>query len=168
MHHLAGSLLWGLDETSVDPHIFCVLSYHSLVWWNHGGRVHGPLSCGSREAAFEPAGLARAIWKLDHGRQHPGAGSGSVREIFGDGCGHGPCGGNPEWAASSSGIHAVHYRWILFGGLDMRYCSAAGCLTTQIADELWRAEHLSAAIGHASGARPPGGKIMNARTKVLV
>ena len=92
---------------------------------------------------------------------------GSVLEIVGDSRGHGPRRGNFERAASSSGIHAVHYRWILFGGLDVRYRSAAGCLTTQIADELWRAEHLSAAIGHASGARPSGGKIMNARTKLL-
>ena len=73
MHHPAGSLLWGLDETSVDPDIFCVLSYHSLVWWHHGCRVHGPLSCGPREAALEPSRLARAIRKLDHRRQHPGA-----------------------------------------------------------------------------------------------
>src|ERR1700720_1171644 len=163
MHHTSRSLFWGIDETSVDPDIFCVLSYHSLVWWNHGGRVYGPLSCGPREAALEPARLARAIRKLDHGRKHPGVGSGSVREIFGDGCSHGPCGGNHEPAASSSGIHAVHHRWILFGGLDVRYCSAARCLATQITAELRRPERFSAAIGRASGVHASGGKIMNAR-----
>src|SRR6516162_11676055 len=72
VHHSAGSLLWGHDETSVDLDIFRLLSCDSLVWWNHGCRVHGPLSCGPREAALEPARLARAIRKLDHRRQHPG------------------------------------------------------------------------------------------------
>ena len=59
MHHPAGNLHRGVGETSVDSDILCVLSHDSLVWWNGGRHVHGPLPCRTREAALEPSWAAR-------------------------------------------------------------------------------------------------------------
>src|SRR6202030_4044855 len=86
----------GISEAPADSHIFRLLSHGAALRRRAWRRVYDPLHRAAREAALEPARLARAIRKLDHGRQHPGARGGSVREILGDGCGHGPCGGNPE------------------------------------------------------------------------
>ena len=90
MHRPAGSLLRGVGETSVDPDILCVLSYHPLIWWNHGGRVHGPLSRRPREAALEPFGSARDPGKLDHRRKHSRLGGGTLRQVIRCGCGRQP------------------------------------------------------------------------------
>src|SRR5208282_902147 len=82
MHHPAGGLFGGIDKTPVDPDILRVLSYHSLIWWDRRGRVHGPLSRRPREAALRSFWAARKQWKLDHRRKYSRDGGWTLRKIL--------------------------------------------------------------------------------------
>src|SRR5271157_5776512 len=106
MHHPARDLHRGFVETSVDPYILRVLSYHSLIWWNRGGPVHGTLSRGSGETALQSSWAARKQWELDYRFQYPCDDGRTLRKVLWVALGRGTRGRSRRGPAAPSGLYA--------------------------------------------------------------
>jgi DHA2 family multidrug resistance protein len=98
-----------------------------------GCDVYGPLLGAARETTRQSPRLARAEWELDHKWQYPAARGRIVLEILRTGCGYGPGRGAHRQQNTASGLHAEHYRWVLFAGMEMRHRSHPRGCASQVA-----------------------------------